>query len=436
MPTISQLKQERAVHIERARGVLSKSQADGRSDLNSEEQAEFDKLHAAAKTLKTQIDREEAQAALETDLRAVDPRRTPHVPPGAGTDGGALTLSFHKQRYQFAVNSPVWNRHQANYREPFRAYLRGDRHAVRQLEAATGPQAATWQTDSAANGGYFVAPEEFNAKLLGDLDNMFWLRKLARTFAIMAQTMGTPNRTARATTWAWGSELTSPTADDTFRVGKRVLSPHYMTGEVDVSNDLLRSAVMDVEEIVRSEMAYDAMLLEEQAFLTGSGAQRPLGLFTASSDGISTGRDVSTGNTTTAITADGLIAAKFGLKAQYRASPSIGWLFHRDAVKNLSLLKDGDGQYLWRSGLVGGEPDRLLNYPVYESEYVPNTFTTGQYVGLLGDYRYFWICDGISFDIMVVDQLLARTNQTAYIARRKVDAMPVREEAFSRVKLA
>jgi hypothetical protein len=59
-----------------------------------------------------------------------------------------------------------------------------------------------------------------------------------------------------------------------------------------------------------ARLAYKFGVTQEKAYLTGDGNQKPLGVFTASNDGISTGRDVSTGNTTTAITFDGLIEAK------------------------------------------------------------------------------------------------------------------------------
>jgi len=56
------------------------------------------------------------------------------------------------------------------------------------------------------------------------------------------------------------------------------------------------------------------------------------------------GRDVSTSNTTTAITCDGLLEALMSLKAQYRKN--CVWIFHRDAIKMIRKLKYGDGSYV------------------------------------------------------------------------------------------
>lgn len=158
-------------------------------------------------------------------------------------------------------------------------------------------------------------------------------------------------------------------------------------------------------------------------------------MFTASNDGISTGRDVNTGSTTS-ITADGLLNAKYALKSQYRNEVlgPVRWLFHRDAIKIIAKLKDSTNQYLWQPGLQSGQPDRLLNFPVDESERCPNTFTDGNYVGLLANWQFYEIADALDMEMQVLYERYADSNQIAYIGRLKTDGMPTIEEAFVRVK--
>jgi HK97 family phage major capsid protein len=158
-----------------------------------------------------------------------------------------------------------------------------------------------------------------------------------------------------------------------------------------------------------------------------------LGIFTASDNGIPTSRDVSTGNTATEIRFDGLKEAEYSLKSAYRRLAQ--WIFHRDAIKQISKLKDGEGRYIWQPSVQIGQPDRLLNMAINESEYAPNTFTTGCYVGILGDFRNYWIVDALTMTIQVLLELYAAKNQNGYISRAESDGMPVLGEAFSRVKL-
>src|SRR4029079_19508647 len=138
--------------------------------------------------------------------------------------------------------------------------------------------------------------------------------------------------------------------------------PRPIAKRIKISRKLL-SRMPVAEGMVTQRLAYKFAVTEEKAFLTGDGANKPLGLFTASTSGISTGRDVSSGNTSTAITMDGLINALYSLKSQYQVSPSTAWLFHRDAVKMIRKLRDdsgasaGTGQYLWQPSTQLGQPD-------------------------------------------------------------------------------
>jgi HK97 family phage major capsid protein len=115
-------------------------------------------------------------------------------------------------------------------------------------------------------------------------------------------------------------------------------------------------------------------------------------------------------------------------------SPNLRWVFHRDAIKQIRKLKDGNGQYLWTPGL-SGTPDMICEVPFIMSEYAPNTFTSGLYVGIIGDFTYYWIAEALGMQMKRLNELYAETNQVGFIGRMEVDGMPVLEEAFVRVKL-
>jgi hypothetical protein len=54
-----------------------------------------------------------------------------------------------------------------------------------------------------------------------------------------------------------------------------------------------------------------------------------------------------------------------------------------DAEKRELTAEEND-QYLWPPGLVADRPDTILDLLFFMSEYAPNTFTTGLYVGIIG----------------------------------------------------
>jgi len=310
----------------------------------------------------------------------------------------------------------------------FRKYLRSGSSALTSDEQ----RALAVTPDSA--GGYLLAPAEFVASLIQAMDNQVFIRGMATKYRVQnANGLGVPTLDNDPADADWTTELSTGNEDSTMSFGKRELKPNPMAKRIKVSKQLLRTSAIPIEQVVMARLAYKFAVTQEKAYLTGDGNGKPLGVFTASTDGIPTSQDVSTGNTSTAITFDGLIEAKMSLKAQYWTKGS--WLFHRDAVKALTKLKDGEGEYLWRMSVRDSEPDTILGRPLMISEYVPNTFTTGLYVGMFGDFSNYWIADLLDMQVQRLTELYAETNQDGFIGRYEGDGMPVLAEAFARVKL-
>lgn len=302
------------------------------------------------------------------------------------------------------------------------------------LGAEGADEFRAFQAANPTEGGYLVTPEQFVNNLIKALDDAVFIRDLATTYQVPdATSLGAPSLDTDAEDSDWTEELGTGQEEDSIRFGKRVLQPHPMAKRVKISNKLIRQ-VPNAESLITGRLVYKMGITQEKGFMTGDGQKKPLGVFVASSQGISTGRDISTGNSTTAISFDGLIEAKYALKAPYWAKAN--WIFHRDAVKQITKLKDGDGQYLWQPSVRDGEPDRILALPFRVSEYCPNTFTTGLYVGILGDFSHYWIADALNMQMQRLTELYAETNQIGFIGRLESDGMPVLEEAFARVKLA
>jgi len=293
---------------------------------------------------------------------------------------------------------------------------------------------AALQQDNPTQAGYLVAPEQFQKEIIKGIDNVFIMRQKGKVLPALkeAKSLGYPQRTARVSNFTWGTELSTPTADTALSVGKREFKPNPGSLEILVSKTLLRNAPY-AEGFIMSELTFGVGESLEKAYMAGTGFNQPLGLFTASADGISIARDVATGNTATSMTFDGLIEAKYSIKDQYQKACE--WIFHRDGVKQIAKIKDGDGQYIWQPSVVAGTPDMLLSKPVNSSEYAPNTFTSGLYTGLYGDLSWYWMCDALTMEMQILLELYARSNQVDYILRIETDGAPVLEEAFARVKL-
>lgn len=308
-----------------------------------------------------------------------------------------------------------------DYSRAFRRYL------------ASGEESRDLVVQSDPEGG-FTSPPNFVADLIRKVDDEVFIRQLATTRMLAnGDSVGRPSLESDPADSDWTSEVGQVSEDTAMAFGERELTPHQLTKLVKISRKLIRASAINAESLVRNRMAYKNAVPQEKAFLTGDGSQKPLGVFTASADGISTSRDISADNTTTAVTFDGLKNAKWALKGAYHGGAL--WVAHRDFGKQVDKITDSNGQYIWQTSVVDDEPDRLLGFPVRFSEFAPNTFTTGEYVAILGDFNAYWIVDALDLTVQRLDELYAETNHVGFISRSETDGMPVLEEAFVRVQL-
>lgn len=434
--TLKELNDKRLSLVTDARKI-SDFAAGEKREMNNEESEKFDRLMAEHDALDAQRDeliKGEKRAEWLKKQQEPEGRRSSPVAPGEIpnpaklSDGEKREISwgekYNSPRSIFLDGATGKPEYRADYQQ-WLAYGR---------ESQLLGETRALQSDSDTLGGYLQAPVQMVAQLIKFVDNAVIVRQKASVFQAQgARSLGVPSLDTDIDDADWTSELGTGNEDSAMAFGKRDLAPKPLAKRIKVSNTLLRVAVIGAETLVMQRLAYKHAVAQEKAFMTGTGAGQPLGLFTATDLGIGTARDVSTGNTTTSITVDGLIEAKFAVKPQYQATGE--WIFHRDAVKQIRKLKDGNGQYLWAAGL-NGQPNTILDRPYTSSEYAPNTFTTGLYVGLFGDLSNYWIADNLNLTIQRLVELYAATNQTGFIGRVETDGMPVLAEAFSRVKLA
>lgn len=410
---LKEVREKMAKLLADMRGILDKAGAEQR-DMTTDEETQYDAMERDYDKLEKQEER--LVKAIEREKKANETRSG--KPPVTDPNGDG-------KKRDGADDAEIRMR-------AFNGFLRGGVAGV-PPEAMVAFRAL--QADSDTGGGYIVAPQQFVADLIKDIDNDVIVRQLATVHTLTkAESMGAPSLDNDPDDADWTSEIGTVSEDSTMSFGKRELFPHPLSKLAKVSRRLLRIGALNADALVRQRLTYKFSVTHENAFLNGSGANRPLGVFVASSDGISTSRDVSTGNTTTSIKVDGLIEALYSLKEGYMRNAT--WIFHRDAVKQIRKLKDGDGQYIWQPGLASDRPNTILDRPYRMSEYAPNTFTTGQYVGIIGDFKYYWIADALSMEIQRLDELYAEKNQVGFIGRLETDGMPVLENAFARVKLA
>ena len=417
---IRKLLADRAKLVADQRALIDKAEAEKRN-MTADEDINYNNMDTEVDRLTREIDREKKLESREKEV--ADPANVFKPNPGDENRDKPQVLEYRGKKINLSANSEVQHR-------AWNTFL------TRGIGAVGPEELRALQADADIYGGFLVAPPQFVLKLIKAMDNEVFIRGMATVYPVTkAESLGAPSMDNDVADPTWTAEIATGTEDSTLSFGKRELSPHPLAKLIKVSEKLLRVSAMDVEGLVAGRLAYKFSVTAENAYLNGSGSNEPMGVFTAATAGfgISTSRDVSTGNTSTAFTTDGLMNALYSIKAQYH--PKLMWIFHRDAIKMLRKLKDGEGQYVWNPDIKGGQPDMILGKPYKMSEYCPNTFTSTLYVGIIGDFSNYWIADALSMRVQRLNELYAATNQIGFIGRLESDGMPVLEEAFARVKL-
>lgn len=417
---IQELLDERGQVVHKIKALVDKSEENG-GVMTAEEETLYNELVAKQDDLKARAERQKKKDDLEKSLE--DSINDPH------RQNPIITQQDGENYAQKAAVLEAYSRalvHNCKGVTPQKGWEFTAKHA------AILKNALTQGVDS--EGGYLTPPTEWIDALIKNVDDLVFIRQWATVHRVVgSDSLGVPSLDNDPADADWTSEVGSVNADSTMSFGKRELKPNALSKLLKVSRKLLRNTP-NVETLVRERLAYKFGITEEKAYLTGTGASQPLGLFTASADGISTNRDERGSNTTSAIGADTIFDVMYKLKQQYWANAR--WLWHRDAMKQIAKLKDSQNRYLFMPSMVAGQPDLLAGRPFHMSEYAPNTFAANAYVGLFGDFSHYWIVDNLMMEVQRLDEKYADTREVGFIGDKDTDGMPALEEAFVRVQMA
>lgn len=432
--TLAEVGDELNSVVTESRNILEKAEKEGRT-RESLQPAEFERIQALSGQITPLQNRKKTLNDFMASLGVLDgvnlDERNASRTPGQQTRQENIAEEIiwnsranqkHLQR-KYALTDQLGT---AAYNKEFKGFLKTGRG---------GPLMAGsigMNVSDDERGGYFVCSEAFSTEMLKNVDDQVFVQGLS-TVVMMppgAQSYGIRVRRAKASSFRWSEENDdiSDTKDTSLKYGIRTMQPNWLAGSCVISKELIRN-YPGAEGMVINELAINASEILEQAYLYGDGNQKALGLLTPSLNGIDTSRDY-TSTSVADFTFDDFVTMKFNLKTRYRGNAR--WMFHRYILRDICLLKDGNGQYLWQPSRQVGEPDLVLGLPFTESEWMPSSKTTGAYFVILGDYQYYWVLWDMAMQMQRLVETRAHTNEYEYLFRCKVDAQPVLAEAFVR----
>ena len=389
--TILELREKRAKAWEAAKAFLDSHRTD-KGVLSAEDDAAYSRMEQQITDLGKEISRMERLEALDAQMKE------PVNQPLTGKPMSSRTIE-RTGRASDEYRTSFWDMMRSKAPLP---------SVVNALQEGTDSE-----------GGYLV-PDEYERTLVEALEEENVFRQLAKVIRTSSGDRKIPVVATKGTA-SWIDEEGAYTeSDDSF--GQVSIGAYKVGTMIKVSEELLNDSVFDLESYIAKEFARRIGAKEEEAFFTGDGSGKPLGIL-AATGGAETG---VTAASSTAVTADELMDLFYSLKSPYRKKAV--WVLNDSTIKAVRKLKDSTGQYLWQPSLVAGTPDTLLGRPVKTSAYMP-VIAAGAKTIAFGDFSYYWIADRQGRSFKRLNELYAANGQVGFLGSQRVDGKLVLSEA-------
>lgn len=246
-----------------------------------------------------------------------------------------------------------------------------------------------------ADGGYAV-PRQIDAIIASELAEISPIRAIAQ----VVQTGSSGYRKLVATggcASGWVSE-TAP-RPETAAPGFAEIAPPSgdLFANPAASQAMLDDAAFDIETWLANEIALEFARAEGTAFVSGSGTNQPEGFLSAptgiAEDGVRSFGTVQYIGSGSAVGFDSAPDAKLidlihSLKSSHRQGAC--FVMNSTTLATVRKLKTADGAFLWQPGMIDGQPDRLLGYPVIEAEDMPDV-AGGEFPIAFGNFRHGYL---------------------------------------------
>lgn len=270
-------------------------------------------------------------------------------------------------------------------------------HFLRTGELRESPAATPLMVSSETKGAA-LAPVDFAKEIIDGLADVAVMRQIARILPpISGKAVAYPRRTGGA-----GAAMVlegQPIAPYDLTFDQVIITPKKAAALVEVSNELLQDAGVDIAGYLAQHFIDEIGELLEDQYWNGDGVDANLlGTLTAADAAEQPLIERVETAETTGVDVEDILTLWTELPSKYRRNAV--FVCNSTMEAELRKMKDGNGQYLMVPDLTTGLGNTLLGRPLYLAEGFPGDLTAGDDVLMVGDFmRAVYIGDKIGIDI-------------------------------------
>ncbi len=283
----------------------------------------------------------------------------------------------------------------------------------------TGYVSNALKEGSDGSGGYLV-PDEFDERIIVALKEENILRKLGQVIKT--------EHTHKIPRMVDGYEAEWYDENDRFdfsgaQFDEIVFNAYKLGTLLKVSSEFLEDTPQDIENFIYEMIVERFSRSEEEAFFTGDGIGKPLGIIHQAQVGVVS---ENIGD----INLDDIIEFVYSIKKPYRENAV--FIMSEEACAHLKKYKNYNGRNVWK--VENGEPDTLFGYPVYTTTKLDGV-ESGNKPVLFGNFDFYCIAERGNRIIRRLSERYAEYGQVGFIGTQRVDAKIVDPEAIKSLEI-
>lgn len=248
----------------------------------------------------------------------------------------------------------------------------------------------------------YLLPKRLESKLVNAMNTLSVLRPLCTEVTTSGdRALPVVNGHGRAAWVPDGHPI--PQVRDAFdRVN---LDSHKLAAIIRVTNELLKDSAVDIEAYLAATFADRLAVSEEEAFIAGDGAEKPLGLIHQAKVGFTTESAAS-------VSIEDVLNLIFSVPEKHRRNGTL--LLNDKTLLQLYKQCAAQGQNLWL-----GKDDTFFGYRIVRCASMPDV-ASGSMTILFGDFKQVYINNNGDRSIKRLDQLFIANDHIGFQMMERV----------------
>lgn len=293
------------------------------------------------------------------------------------------------------------------------------------------------RTDSDPDGG-FTVPLTINDEIARISGQKVTMRKLAT----VAKGAGDYRKLIchGGAASGWATERSTRTETET----PELAAVNFIWGELyanaAIYNWLIQDSQFEIANWLINEIAIAFAESENDAFLTGDGVAKPKGIleydYVSTADSTRTWGQlqyIAGGSASLLNNCDKLVKMVHTLAPGYHDEAS--FIMNPTTAETVRIMKDGNGNYIWRPGLEAGLPGMLLGFPCYLDEFMPS-IGADEIPILFGNFKRGYFVLDHNAGLRIIRDEVTTKGMTSFYAARRVAGAVVDFNAIKGLKIA